>query len=151
VKTVSVSELQFFPQRSEKREIENKNEERVVIASLGNPVPHQSSSETAPMVMKNPSLSENEIISVQPRYSKNPKPLYPQEARKKGYEGEVLLKVEVLSDGRVGEVEVRRSSGHDILDRSAMAAVKRWKFLPAKKGETAVPVWVNIPVIFEIR
>ncbi|MDP2970958.1 MAG: energy transducer TonB, partial [Deltaproteobacteria bacterium] len=72
-------------------------------------------------------------------------------ARKKGYEGEVLLRVEVLSNGRVREIEVRRSSGHEVLDRSAIAAVKQWRFVPAKKGETPIPVWVNIPITFQLR
>jgi TonB family protein len=80
----------------------------------------------------------------------NSRPVYPQEARRKGYQGEVLLRVEVLPSGRVGEIEVKKSSGHDILDRSATAALKGWKFTPAKRGETAVAMWVNIPVRFEL-
>ena len=85
-----------------------------------------------------------------PRYGKNPKPVYPQEAREKGYQGEVLLRVEVLPNGRVGQVEVRRSSGHEVLDQSALATVKQWSFIPAKKGEVAIPFWVNIPIKFQL-
>ncbi len=151
VRIVSVSEPKPSPSNNEKIEIGSKKEERVVLASLGNPVSSVNPSEKSWMAMKSPSLSESEIVFAQPRYSENPKPLYPQEARKKGYEGEVLLRVEVLSNGRVGEIEVRRSSGHEVLDRSAVAAVKQWKFVPAKKGETQVPLWVNIPVTFQLR
>jgi protein TonB len=97
------------------------------------------------------SPSEREIAFIQPRYAENPKPTYPQEARKKGYQGEVILKVEVLSNGRVGQVEVKRSSGHEILDRSAFAAVKEWRFVPAKKGENPIPFWVNIPIKFQLQ
>lgn len=129
----------------------SKKEERVVIASLGNPIPQISPSEKSRVAMKSPSLSESEIVFAQPRYSENPKPLYPQEARKKGDEGEVLLRVEVLSNGRVGEIEVRRSSGHEVLDRSAITAVKQWRFVPAKKDENPIPVWVNIPIAFQLR
>ncbi len=86
-----------------------------------------------------------------PGYAHNPKPTYPQEAREKGYEGEVILKVEVLPNGRVGQIEVRNSSGYELLDHSALAAVKQWKFIPAKKGETPVSLWVNIPVKFQLR
>ena len=151
VRIVSVSEPKPSPSNNEKIEIGSKKEERVVLASLGNPVSSVNPSEKSWMAMKSPSLSESEIVFAQPRYSENPKPLYPQEARKKGYEGEVLLRVEVLSNGRVGEIEVRRSSGHEVLDRSAIAAVKQWRFVPAKKGETPVPVWVNIPIAFQLR
>jgi len=100
---------------------------------------------------KYPSLSEGEIILTHPRYAENPKPPYPREARKRGYQGEVVLKVEVLSNGQVGQVEVKKSSGHEILDRSALAAVKHWKFIPARKGENAIPFWVNIPIKFQLQ
>jgi protein TonB len=86
-----------------------------------------------------------------PRYGENPKPVYPLEARQKEYQGEVLLKVEVLQNGRVGEVEVEKSSGYEVLDQSALATVKKWRFIPAKKGGVAIPCWVNIPFKFQLR
>jgi protein TonB len=101
--------------------------------------------------MKSPSLSDGEILFAQPKYAKNPKPHYPQEARLKGYEGEVILKVEVLADGRVGQIEVKNSSGFEVLDRSALATVKQWKFVPAKQGEKNIPLWVNIPIKFQLQ
>ena len=86
-----------------------------------------------------------------PRYAQNPKPPYPLEAQEKGYKGEVLLRAEVLSNGYVGQIEVKRSSGYQILDQSALWAVKKWKFIPAQKGGIAIPVWVNIPVKFDLQ
>jgi TonB family protein len=85
-----------------------------------------------------------------PRYAGNPKPVYPQEAREKGYGGEVLLRVEVLSNGRAGQVEVKKSSGHEVLDQSALATVKQWKFNPARKGGIPIPFWVNLPIKFQL-
>ena len=86
-----------------------------------------------------------------PRHAENPKPIYPVEAREKGYKGEVLLKIEVLSNGRVGQIEVKKSSGHEVLDQSALSTVKKWKFIPAQKGGVSIPFWVNIPVKFELQ
>jgi TonB family protein len=86
-----------------------------------------------------------------PGYAENPKPVYPQEARNKGYQGDVLLKVEVLSNGRVGEIEVEKSSGYEMLDQSALTTVKKWRFIPARKGGTAIPCWVTIPFKFQLR
>jgi TonB family protein len=86
-----------------------------------------------------------------PSYADNPKPIYPPEAKEKGYEGEVVLRVEVLANGRVGQIEIRKSSSHELLDRSALTAVKQWRFLPAKKGDVAIPLWVNIPVRFQLQ
>jgi TonB family protein len=86
-----------------------------------------------------------------PRYLENPKPDYPLKARQKEYEGKVLLKVEVLPNGRVRGVEVEKSSGYEELDQSALATVKKWRFIPAKKGMVAILRWVNIPIIFQLR
>jgi TonB family protein len=83
-------------------------------------------------------------------YAGNPKPIYPREARERGYQGEVLLKVEVLPNGRVGQIEVKKSSGYEVLDQSALATVKKWKFVPARRGEDAIAFWVNIPIKFEL-
>jgi len=85
-----------------------------------------------------------------PRYGENPKPVYPVEAQEKGYKGVVLLKVEVLSNGHVGQIEVKKSSGHEILDQSALATVKKWKFIPARKENIPIPAWVTIPIKFEL-
>jgi len=98
-----------------------------------------------------PLPSDERMTLARPRYGENPKPVYPPEARKKGYQGEVLLRAEVLTNGRVGEVELKKSSGHEILDRSALAAVKQWKFIPAREGEKTVAVWVTIPVTFQLQ
>ncbi len=119
--------------------------------SLPSPSPSPSAEEETKQVAKYPSLSEGEVISIRPKYAENPKPLYPWKARKKGFQGEVVLKVEVLSNGLVGQMEVKKSSGHEILDHSALAAVKQWKFTPAKRGESAISAWVNIPIKFQLQ
>jgi len=132
-------------------EMGDKKEERIIVASRANPFPVTVSSEKIQMVMRSPSLSDGEVLFAQPKYAENPKPTYPREARRKGYEGEVILKVEVLPDGRVGQIEVKNSSGFELLDRSALATVKQWKFVPAKKGEKSIPLWVNIPIKFQLQ
>jgi len=126
-------------------------QEEKKIESHGSPLPSIPSLEVSEKVVKYSPLSEGEIFLAQPKYDENPKPLYPQEAREKGYQGEALLRVEVLLNGRVGQIEVKRSSGHAMLDRSALTAVKQWRFIPAKKGKNPVPLWVNIPIKFQLR
>jgi protein TonB len=48
---------------------------------------------------------------------------YPEDARGRVY-GSLVLIVSIKSDGSLGSVEVRRSSGHQILDRAAERIVK---------------------------
>jgi TonB family protein len=85
-----------------------------------------------------------------PQYGSNPLPVYPSLARKMGHEGVVMLAAEILSDGRVGQLVVKRSSGFPTLDQSALDAVRRWKFIPAKWMGKAVSAWVDVPVKFRL-
>jgi protein TonB len=79
------------------------------------------------------------------------RPSYPASARRLGIQGTSLLKVQVLLDGRVGEVVVQESAGHPDLDQAAADAVRRWRFDPARRGADPVAVWVLLPVEFRIR
>jgi len=87
-----------------------------------------------------------------PAYGTNPKPPYPLAARRLGLEGVVTLEVVVRPDGSPAEVLVRRSSGHTMLDDSALATVRtRWRFIPARHGDVPVESRVTFPVRFTLR
>lgn len=81
----------------------------------------------------------------------NPKPVYPQMSRRQGEEGKVMLRVLIGADGNAEEVRVSRSSGFERLDRSALDAVKKWKFVPARRGETPIAEWWDVPVSFTLE
>lgn len=84
-------------------------------------------------------------------YLDNPAPVYPALSRRLGEQGRVLLRVYVLADGSVGQVEVRESSGFERLDRAARETVVRWRFVPARQGERPVAAWVLVPISFSLR
>jgi TonB family protein len=86
-----------------------------------------------------------------PRYGDNVRPAYPTLARLRGYQGVVVLFVEVLVDGRVGQVRIRRSAGHEILDRAAREAVSMWRFEPGRREGRAVTMSVEVPVRFVLN
>jgi periplasmic protein TonB len=79
------------------------------------------------------------------------KPRYPESARRAGAQGVTLLRVRVLENGKVGEVNVERSAGFRDLDFAAAEAVKKWLFEPARRDREPVSVWVMLPVKFELQ
>ena len=79
------------------------------------------------------------------------KPRYPESARRQGVEGTVLLKMRITEQGSVEDVQVERSAGHPALDQSAMEAVQRWRFEPARRSGEPVAVWVLLPVEFKLQ
>jgi len=97
------------------------------------------------------SLSTPGIADAYPLYRENVPPVYPAIARIRGYEGIVLVAAEILQDGRVGNMKIRKSSGYAILDKSAIEAVKPWKFEPARKSGKPFAVWVELPIKFVLQ
>lgn len=84
------------------------------------------------------------------RYAYNPKPNYPDRAKREGWEGTVLLRVLVGSHGTPKTIEINRSSGFDLLDRAAHETVKGWRFHPAHRGDQRIESWVKIPIVFRL-
>jgi len=84
-------------------------------------------------------------------YLDNPAPVYPTLSRRMHEEGRVVLRVFVNARGGAEDVQIGSSSGHPRLDDSARETVRRWKFVPAKRGSDAVPAWVLVPVSFRLE
>lgn len=49
---------------------------------------------------------------------------YPEDARRRNLEGDLVLSVDVLTDGSIERVQVLRSSGYDLLDEAAVRIVR---------------------------
>ena len=77
-------------------------------------------------------------------------PSYPMMARRHGLEGTVVLRLRVTEKGNVGELVVETPSGCADLDKAAIEAVRKWRFVPATRGGVAVAVWVRQPVTFRL-
>ncbi|WP_225086483.1 energy transducer TonB [Pectobacterium colocasium] len=84
-------------------------------------------------------------------YLHNPAPSYPDVAISRGYEGTVLLNVQVRADGKVQTIRIHQSSGYPSLDEAARDTVLRWSFVPARRGNQPVSGWVVVPVDFSLN
>ncbi len=81
-------------------------------------------------------------------YLHNPAPRYPVIALRMGIQGETLLRVLVNAEGEPEKVELAHSSGSSVLDEAAEKAVEHWRFIPARRGDTPVSSWVEVPIRF---
>lgn len=85
------------------------------------------------------------------RYDVNPPPRYPEVAKLRGWEGEVVFKALILKSGRVGDLNLLVSSGYRSLDNAARKAIARWKFMPATSFGMSLDSQVEIPVTFSLK
>lgn len=94
-------------------------------------------------------------VSTGPRYEaaylRNPAPPYPPAARRRSLQGRVLVHAVVGPGGDCARAEVRKSSGHPILDEAALQAVRGWRFLPATRDGRPVAAGVEIPIVFRLE
>ena len=81
----------------------------------------------------------------------NPRPGYPSIARRLGITGRVLLEGMVSATGSPEKVALRDTSGNEQLDQAALDAVRGWRFVPARRGDTPVVATVLVPIRFELE
>lgn len=82
--------------------------------------------------------------------AENTGPRYPEVAIRKRLQGRVVLDVEVLESGHVGNIKVYSPSKHSVLNQSALQAVSKWRFEPGVKQGMVVRSWVRVPVKFKL-
>jgi protein TonB len=79
------------------------------------------------------------------------RPDYPEDARKAGAEGTVIIQVLVTKHGEVGAVTLREGiEEFPSMDRAAITAVRQWRFEPATKDGKPVDLEVDIPIQFAL-
>src|SRR5687768_10059399 len=91
-----------------------------------------------------PTTVPSQTVAIKPpEVIKRVDALYPPEAFAARKEANVILHVTVDAAGAVAEVEVLESGGADF-DQAAIAAVRAWRFQPARKGEEPVASRIRI-------
>jgi protein TonB len=78
----------------------------------------------------------------------NPSPEYPEMGVFLGYQGDVIIRIRVSAKGDSVGVEILRSSGHKVLDDSAVNALRKWRFRPTKHDNTPMNDSVIITVSY---
>lgn len=99
-----------------------------------------------------PTISNNGLLQP-PRILKRVEPSYPEQARRNGYEGTVILKATIFANGTISNLDILSSSGYIELDEAALQALKKWRFIPARYSESgsSTDSIVSIPIIFNLN
>ncbi len=145
------------PVTTNERSILLANEKHEVSPSIIEPVSEKITSTAiaaVESVKRFDQKSEPEIAIEPPKfeadYLHNPEPEYPSMSRRRGEQGRLTLKVVVNVHGDPESVQLEKSSGFELLDKSAINAVRSWKFVPAKKNSQTVNGTVIVPVRFSL-
>jgi periplasmic protein TonB len=109
-----------------------------IVQATANPVPVTSEPEP--------------VVDLKAAYLENPRPAYPEVARRRGWEGTVVIHLMLDEDGLPHGLRIQSSSGFDELDRAALASVQGWRFRPAtRNGEAVAMPSVLVPIQFRLK
>ena len=76
-------------------------------------------------------------------------PVYPQQARSEGVEGNVTLDITIDEEGNV--INAEPTDGNPILVRAAVDAVKQWKYAPTHLNNEPVKVRTTVTIPLELK
>jgi protein TonB len=137
------------PQPPKTEEILTTNQSEQVAAPQPTPEPKRVEKKITPQ-RPTPVATAKTANVPQPVVIRNTPPIYPETARRAGWEGRVTVRVEVSADGLPMSVALQKSSGYGILDQAALRAVKTWRFQPRTMGGVAMAGTVDVPVNFTL-
>lgn len=98
-----------------------------------------------------PEIASAQLVRVdsKPKPLNSPAPRYTDEARNRGIEGNVSMRILVGADGLVKQVKVLRGLPYG-LDEQAIKAAYQLKFQPAMKDGQPVAYWLPVVVSFNL-
>ena len=77
--------------------------------------------------------------------------VYPEEARRRGEQGNVTLRFTVEPSGQVVNVAVVHSSGSRLLDTAAQAMLRNAKLPPFDPSMPRVPITTTVPIRYHLE
>jgi TonB family protein len=95
-------------------------------------------------------LIELSAVTTPPAIVKQISPVYPQAAQRLGIGGQITVNALIDEKGDVIDTGILKGIQDDRgLGKAAEAAVRKWKFEPARKGGVAVKVWKSFVLSFQ--
>jgi protein TonB len=79
---------------------------------------------------------------------RRPAPVYPRASERRGEQGRVIIRVLISPQGSVLDASVRKSSGYERLDESALKAARSARFKPYTENGIAYKAMADIPFDF---
>ncbi len=98
-----------------------------------------------------PSAPTEAVPTTSAKALSRPAPTYPPVAARKGIEGEVTVRLRIDETGRVTDAVVVSSEPKGVFDAAALRTARRYRFTPAKKGDTPVASTTQQTIRFELQ
>jgi protein TonB len=98
-----------------------------------------------------PAPARLELPSTSADYLQNPRPPYPPTSKRLGEQGTVRVRVLIGADGLAQDAQLAQSSGYPRLDTAAVDTVRKWRYVPGKRGGIPETMWFTVPITFVLE
>lgn len=115
------------------------------------PVVLQAAPAAPPAPPAPPAPAKVELPSSNASYLNNAPPRYPSLSKRLGEQGQVVIRALIETNGTASQASIKKSSGYDRLDQTALQTVQTWRYVPGKRAGLPAPMWFNIPVNFVLE
>jgi protein TonB len=120
-------------------------------AASSEPVPAESKVASASASAGSGPAAESVPPGYQIGSQHTPAPGYPWNARRRGHEGKVVVRLDVDAEGHPGKIDLVESSGDDELDEAALETLRNWHLRPATVNGRPVSGRVLVPIQFKLN
>lgn len=96
------------------------------------------------------SLTNTVVDVAAPSLFKAPRPklIYPKRAKRRGFQGQVFVLIELNAKGAIDKLSLSKSSGYKLLDKAALNNVSQWQFNPVLQHGIAIRARFEVPIGF---
>ena len=94
---------------------------------------------------------DNETVWHGAKQLKSVDPVYPSLAKRKGIEIEVKVRFTIDEYGQVKDIKFAQQSRVNYFKSAIRAAIRKWRFLPAKRNEQAIESQMSKIFSFSLR
>lgn len=130
------------------KQVENTAERQQTASPQGS---ETNSRGRAAQVIGGMSAYAEDAVDQRPSISRRAMPDYPDSARRRSIEGQVVVRLVVDSAGQPQQCAVHSSKPEGVFDKAALAAAKKTRFVPGKIKGQAVNTVVLLPYRFTLR
>lgn len=134
------------PQPKQEVKPEPKQETPPPVTPAG--VPQGTQAQAGP---QGPQSDQPVLVSSIEALGTRPQPIYPRISQNMREEGQVMVLMDIDTQGLVVRATIEKSSGFSRLDEASLVAARKTRFKPYTRNGVAYPARVKIPYVFVLR
>jgi len=144
--TATASPVSPLPAIAQSTSVHNQNQEKTGVTTVKEPESKEAKRSTT---QQEKTLLKQYLQEVAAKINAVKK--YPRNARRKGWEGTVVIKLSILPTGKVEKVVIANKSQYNALNKAALQAIEKAQPFPEfYQGLTSQSIIVNVPIQFTL-